>query len=188
MTEIKYELTNLDGTTRAMREKGTHESVAGYEEVWLGTHSGMEVWAGVDTGNYPLYNKDAEAYLNDNYTEKQLRNYNNHLSSYSLELLSKGTRKPDAHEIVWGLADVDLYFYVMNVEVAEKYRVAVKQEIGFCPEANLIDIGEPQMFGVLDVVQNALRGNESLFDYAVKKALVEAKSLASDISRKLAEK
>lgn len=187
MTEIKYELTNLDETTRAMRTKGTHENASGYEEVWLGTHSGMEVWAGVDVGNYPTYGKGVVDYLNDTYTEKELKTYNNHISVYSLEQLSRGTRKPDAHELTWGLADVNLYFYVMNVEVAESYTYARKQEIGFCPEANLIDLGAPQMFGVLDVIKNVVK-KDSLFDYAVNKALVEAKSLASDISRKLAEK
>lgn len=188
MTEIKYELTNLDHTTRAMREKGTHESVSGYEEVWLGTHSGMEVWAGVDVGNYPTYGAGVMDYLNDTYTQKELKTYDNHISVYNLSVFLSGSKKPEPHNLVWGLADVKLYFYVMNVEVAEPYLCATKQEIGFCPEANVIDLGEPQAFGVLDVVKNALRGNDSLFDYAVNKALVEAKSLASDISRKLAEK
>jgi hypothetical protein len=184
MTEIKYELTNLDDTTRAMREKGTHESVSGYEEVWLGNHSGLDVWAGVDVGNYPTYDSRVGAYLKENYTAKEIKGYDNHLSVYNLSMFVNGSKKPEPFNLIWGLADVRLYFYVMNVEVADSYLYATKQEIGFCPEANLIDLGEPQAFGVLDVVQNIVK-KDSLFDYAVNKALVEAKSLASDISRKL---
>jgi hypothetical protein len=186
MTEIKYELTNLDDTKRAMLAKGTHENASGYEEVWLGNHSGLDVWAGVDVGNYPSYQRDVVSFLNDNYTEKEIRSYSNFISVYNLERYANGTTAPSTLDFTWGLADVTLYFYVMNVEVANSYLIATKQEVGFSPEANIVALDEPQMFGVLDVVKNALRGNVTLFDYAVDKALVEAKSLASDISRKLA--
>jgi hypothetical protein len=187
MTEIKYELTNLDDTKRAMVAKGTHENASGYEEVWLGNHSGLDVWAGVDLGNYPTYGASG-IYLNETYTAKQLKSYSNYLSPYTLQRIIAGEVKPNDHDLTWTLADVSLYFYVMNTEVAESYLLATKQEIGFCPEANIVALDEPQAFGVLDVIKNAMRGNVSLFDYAVNKALVEAKSLASDISRKLGEK
>jgi hypothetical protein len=184
MTEIKYELTNLDDTQRAMRARGTHNNASGSEEVWLGEHFGIDVWAGIDIGNYPDYG-DSGKYLKENYTEKQLKTYSNYLSPYSISRIISGEVKATEYDLKWTLADVSLYFYVMNTEVAESYLFATKQEFAFCPEANIVALDEPQAFGVLDVVRNAVRGNVSLFDYAVNKALVEAKSLASDISRKL---
>lgn len=187
MTEIKYEIENLDTTIRAMRAKGTHENASGYEEVWLGNHSGLDVWAGIDVGNYPTYGSTG-IYLNETYTDKELRNYDNYISPYAFERIVSGRIKPSPDDYKWGLVDVTLYFYVMNVEVADSYLIAKAQEFGYAPEANLVVLDEAQMFSVLDVVKNALRGNEKLLDYAVAKALVEAKSLASDISRKLAEK
>jgi hypothetical protein len=185
MDEIKYELTNLDSTQRAMRTNGTHEKSSGYEEVWLGNHSGLDVWAGVDVGGYSA---DTTKYLSEHYTDRQAKTYSSYLSVYTLERIISGVEKAQEHHQTWAFADVHLHFYVMNTQVAEPYLFATKQEIGFCPEANIVALDEPQAFGVLDVVKNAIRGNVSLFDYALNKALVEAKSLASDISRKLAEK
>lgn len=178
MDEIKYELTNLDEVVRTMRDKGTHKGASGYEEVWLGKHSGIDVWAGIDCGNYSAYG-DTGRYLSETYTEKQLRNYDNYLSAYDIEQ----KRGRSWENKLWGLVDVKLYFYVFGIEVCEEYLLATKQEFGFSPEANIVALDEPQHFGLVEVVKNALRGSESLFDYAVRRAVMEAKSLASEIAR-----
>ena len=178
MDEIKYELTNLDDTTRTMRDTGTHKNADGYEEVWLGKHSGLDVWAGINYGNYPHYGETGK-YLNETYTEKQLRNYYNNISIYDFQ--KKYGSSWDNQ--LWSLVDVNLYFYAFGVEVCEPYLFATKQEFGFCPEANIIALDDPQHFGLLDVVKNAMRGSDSLFDYALRRAVMEAKSLASEIAR-----
>lgn len=183
MTEIKYELTNLDDTTRTMRGKGTSSRAGGYEEVWLGNHSGIDVWAGIDYGIYHAYKPEVAKYLSENYTEKQLKDYDNYLSPYEVATAIE-KEKVDSLGGRWTLVDVNLYFYVYGVEVSEHYTYARKQEMGVCPEANLIALDKPQAFGLLDVVKNIVK-NDSLFDYALRKAVMDANSLAIEMTKAL---
>lgn len=189
MTEITYELEHLGSITRAMRNTGTHPTASSYEEVYVGTHRGIDVWAGIDYGNYPAHNHWVVDYLKDNYTTKQLKNYENLLSVYVMADYVAGRQTPKTpDDYKWCLVDVNLYFYVYGVEVSEHYTIAKAQEFGFSPEANLISLDTPQAFGLLDVVKNALRGREGQLKSAVDRAYSDAWSMAMEMTKRLSPK